>query len=386
MSYLKTSCLLLFLIIAISIKGQTTKSLPNTSYEFTIQQDVTTTSVEHQYKTGTCWSYAGLSFFESELSRLNQQPVNLSEMFIVWHTYSDKAERYVRMHGDLRFSQGGAFHDVRYVAEHYGLVPEEVFGDPDHPNHGELFAVLKGMVEGVIKNKNGTLTAHWHQAIQRTLDTYLGEVPDTFQYEGEQYTPKSYADHLGLQPENYVEITSFTHHPFYEKFVLEVPDNWRWEQVYNVPLDEFEQILDYALKQGYSVAWASDISSRGFNFNKGLALLPQTPMESMTEKERDSAFIHPVPQRTVTQRGRQQGFDQYEVTDDHGMHITGIATDQNETKYYIVKNSWGRDNSADGYLYASRAFVLYNTTNIMVHKEAIPPSIAEKLNLKKVSN
>ncbi len=387
MQYIKTSiAIFLFLITCLFTSAQVVKDLPNSEYKFEITNRVNTTEVENQYHTGTCWSFSALSFFESELARMNEELVNLSEMFVVWHTYADKSKRYVRMHGNLKFGQGGAFHDVRYVARNYGLIPEAVYSGEEKPEHGELEGVLKGMVDAVIKNKNGALTNHWHPAIEKTLNTYLGTPPDTFRFKGKTYTPRSYAESLPLNPNNYVEVTSFSHHPFYEKFILEVPDNWRWDEMYNVPLDDLEKILDHALSNGYSVAWAGDVSGKGFAYEKGLATKPETRWGQMTQQERDSVLTHPVPQDEITQKARQDAFDRYKVTDDHGMHIIGTAQDQNGNEFYLIKNSWGTSNIGNGYIYASKSYILYKTTDIMLHKEAIPSSIAEKLNLETVSN
>lgn len=359
------------------------------------------TPVKDQYRSGTCWSFSTLSFLESEMLRLGKPVVDLSEMFVVWHAYSDKAIKDVRLHGSLNFGPGGAFHDVTNVISRYGIVPESVYnglnyGEEKHV-HGEMDRVLKQEVDAVIENKNRKLTTVWHDAVDGTLNSYLGELPDKFLYEGKQYTPQSFASNfVGLDMDDYVEITSYTHHPFYSKFVLEVPDNWSWDKVYNVPLDELMEIVDYSLKNGYTVAWAADVSEKGFvSSNKGVAVLPVAPAEDMTnaeiarwdslpkkEKEQELYELNqPVPEMNVTQEIRQTAFDDYQTTDDHGMHIIGTAKDQNGDIFYKVKNSWGDYNNYNGYFYASKPYVRYKTMSIMVNKNAIPQSIREKLEL-----
>ncbi len=334
-------------------------------YKLEIIKQVETTPVKDQASSGTCWSFSATSFIETELIRMGKGEYDLSEMFFVWHAYSEKAEKYVRMQGKMNFADGGEFHDVMNVVRDYGIVPEEIYngkniGEEKHI-HMEMEAVLTAMVGAVIKNKNGKLTPVWHNAFNAVLDEYLGKIPEKFNYKNKEYTPKSFAEKLGINPDDYIEITSFTHHPFYKKFVLEVPDNWASESVYNVPLEDLSQIIDNALNNGYSVAWGGDVSEGGFSFKDGIAV---------------------VPEKKITQELRQEAFDNYSTEDDHGMHITGIAKDQKGDKYYLVKNSWGVErNNLKGYFYASEAFVLYKTTSIMLHKNAVPKNIAVKLGL-----
>ena len=370
-------------------------------YVFTDQVDLPATSVKDQYRSGTCWSFSALSFLESEMIRLGKPDVDLSEMFVVWHTYSEKAKKHIRVHGNLNFSAGGAFHDVTNMIKQFGIVPESVYdgleyGEEKHV-HGEMDRVLKQHVDAVVENSNRKLSTAWHHSIEETLNSYLGELPEKFEYEGKQYTPQSFAnDYVGLNMDDYVEITSYTHHPFYSKFILEVPDNWSWDQVYNVPLEELEQIIDYSLNNGFTVAWAADVSEKGFaTSNKGVAVLPAAPSEdmddaeiarweSLPEKEKEKELYkldQPVPELNVTQAMRQTAFDNYQTTDDHGMHIVGIAKDQEGDVFYKVKNSWGDYNKYHGYFYASKPYVTYKTMCIMVHKDGIPQSIREKLEL-----
>ncbi len=359
------------------------------------------TPVQDQHRSGTCWSFSGLSFLESEMLRLGKPKVNLSEMFIVWHTYSEKAIKHVRLHGNLNFSPGGAFHDVTNIISKYGIVPESIYdgleyGEEQHV-HGEMDRVLREFVDAVVENKNKKLTTAWNEAYTLILDSYLGELPKQFEYEGKRYTPQSFADDfIGLNMNDYVEITSYTHHPFYSKFIIEIPDNWSWDEVYNVPMKELEEIIDYSLNNGYTVAWASDVSEKGFaSSNKGIAVMPVAPekemsdaeiarWESLPERERENELYKlekPVPELEVTQEMRQIAFNNFQTTDDHGMHIIGYAKDQNGKIFYKVKNSWGDYNQYNGYLYASKPYMRYKTMCIMVHKDAIPLHIKQKLEL-----
>lgn len=368
-------------------------------YIFTYVKNLEATEVQNQHRTGTCWSFSALSFIESEVLRMKKGKHNLSEMFIARNAYHEKAVNYVRMHGSFNFGAGGSFHDIPLVISKYGIAPESVYqgrayGSDKH-NHAEMDDILRATVDVVVKNPQGKLTPSWSKAVDGILDAYLGTVPQEFEYEGKKYNPQSFAKSLGLDMSNYLLVTSFTHHPFYQPFVLEIPDNWAFGAMQNVPLDEMIQIIDNALENGYTVAWASDVSEKGFSFADGLAIVPVNE-DAIVQHGRDnrhfsdsganregSPFDAPSPEKVITQEMRQQAFDNYETTDDHGMHITGIAKDQKGNKYYIVKNSWGTDrNECAGYFYASEAFVRYKTTNIMVHKDAVPKPIAKKMDLK----
>ncbi len=374
---------------------------PAVSYEFTDEIVLPATSVQNQYNTSTCWSFSGLSFLESEMLRLGKPEVNLSEMFVVWHSYSDKARKDVRVHGNLNFAPGGAFHDVTNTIAKYGIVPESVYsgiknGETKHI-HGEMDRVLKEEVDSIIENPGKRLSTAWHENIEATLDNYLGEIPNSFKYEGKTYTPQTFAaEYIGLNMNDYVEITSYTHHPFYSRFILEIPDNWSWDEVYNVPLEDFEEIIDNAIESGFTIAWAADVSEKGFvSANKGFAVLPSAPKNDMTkaeirhwkalpedEKEKELYSLEKLaPEIEVTQEMRQEAFDNYQTTDDHGMHIIGTAKNADGKEFYKVKNSWGDYNKYDGYFYTSKPYVAYKTMSIMVHKDAIPQKIREKLEL-----
>ncbi len=370
-------------------------------YQFTETKEIPVTSVKDQYRSGTCWAFSGLGFLEAEMIRLGKPQVDLSEMYVVWHTYDEKAVKAVRLHGNLNFSAGGAFHDVTHVVKTYGIVPESVYtglnyGEEKHV-HGEMDQILKDQVDGIVLNRNKKLSRAWEDVIDGTLNAYLGKLPEKFQYEGKEYTPQSFArDYVGLNMDDYVEITSYTHHPFYSRFILEIPDNWMWEEIYNVPMDEMEAIIDNALESGYTVAWAADVSEKGFSTSKdGVAVIPEMDLkemsdaeiakwEKLSEKEKEDklyAFKKPGKEKEITQEMRQISFDNYQTTDDHGMLITGTAKDQAGNFYYKVKNSWGDYNDYGGYFYASKPYVRYKTMSIMVHKDAIPKSIRKKLNL-----
>ncbi len=344
-------------------------------HTFTMLYQIGATSVKNQAQTGTCWDFATQSFLESELMRMGKGEYDLSEMFDVRYTYPLKAERYVRYHGLANFGAGGQAHDVLKVFDTYGAVPNSVYsglepGDSLH-NNFELDAVLKSMLDTIVKQRK--ITQHYKEIVDVILDIYFGKVPQTFEYNGKTYTPKSFAASLGINTKDYVEITSYTHHPFYSKFVLEVPDNWTDGEYYNVPIDDIIKIMDNALENGYTVAWDGDVSKDNFYRKEGYAVVP---VDGDTSKEA------PEKEQVVTQEKRQKAYNDYTTTDDHLMHVTGLAKDQAGTKFYYTKNSWGtKDKKYDGYWYMSEPFVKLRTIAIMVHKDAIPKDIKEKLGL-----
>ncbi|MCE3228969.1 MAG: peptidase bleomycin hydrolase [Bacteroidetes bacterium] len=349
-------------------------------YKFTTVKNLDATNVQNQNMTGTCWSFSSLSFLESEMIRLGKgKDYNLSEMFVARKAYPLKADNYIRMHGRTNLGEGGGFPDAMYIVKKYGMVPEEQYTgkkDPGAPhNHKMLETTIKNIVHPAALDETTKIDFSFlHNSVEAVCDEYLGKIPEKFTYKGKEYTPKTYAEATGIVPEDYVFVTSFTHHPFYSKFVLEVPDNWKWEQVHNVPLNELQEIMTNAINTGYSIAWAADVSEKGFMFADGLAIVPET------DGDLKEAATKPVSQMKITQEMRQKAFDNFETQDDHGMHIIGTVKDQNGTPYYTVKNSWGKDNNqCDGYFYASESYVLYKTTSIMLHKKALPAAIAKKL-------
>ncbi|MBR2318299.1 MAG: aminopeptidase [Bacteroidaceae bacterium] len=371
--------------------------------EFTVVKENPITSIKNQNRAGTCWCYSSLAFIESELLRMGKGEYDFSEMYIVHNTYLDRADKAVRTHGDASFSQGGSFYDVIYGMDKFGLVPEEemrpgvMYGET-LSNHNELSAVSDAVVAAIAKGKHRSLQVSpdgqmlWKKAIEAIHDIYLGERPEEFKYNGKKYTPQSFYKSLGLNADDYISLTSYTHHPFYKPFVLEIQDNWRWAQSYNLPIDELMQVFENAIMEGYTIAWGSDVSEAGFT-RDGTAVMPIDASKSdlqgsdmarwlkLSEEEK-KVTPKPSSEKWCTQEERQLAYDNWETTDDHGMQIYGIAKDQNGTKYYMVKNSWGESGKYKGLWYASEAFVRYKTMNIVVHKDAIPKAIRKKLGIK----
>lgn len=393
---------IIFLSATCLFSQETTKNLENSSYVFTKIAQLGATPVMDQGNTGTCWSFSALSFFESELIRKGlKNPPALSVMYTVRKAYEAKAEKYIRLDAKGNFSEGGAFHDIPYVMKHYGIVPASVYqglnyGSEEH-DHSEMYAVLNGAVEGLaghMKNLNGgSLSSNWKLAVAGILDSYLGKDPKEFEYEGKKYTPKTYAQSLNLNMDDYVSITSFTNHDMYASCQLAIPDNWAWGTSYNVPLTDLVTIAETALKNGYTVAWGADVSEKGFSFRNGIALVPEdesTIAVSGTDKrnfsdagadKKSNAFLSPTKEITITPEMRQEGYDNKTTTDDHGMHITGLYKDQNGTRYFLVKNSWGTGNYPSGYLYVSEHYFNLKTINIYLHKDALTAEMRKKLKL-----
>jgi len=389
----------LFAAVLVSLGMSAFAQEAKEGFQFTTVKENPITSIKNQNQSGTCWAFSSLSFFESELLRMGKGEFDLCEMYLAHKTYEDRAKASVRMHGDISFSQRGSFYDAVYCMKHYGMIPQDAMPQPGTlygdtlPNHNELFNIAEAYVNAVAKGSQKKLSPVWFNGLNAIYDSYLGVVPEKFTHNGKEYTPKTYMESLGLDMNDYVSLTSYTHHPFYEQFVIEVQDNWRWGLSYNLPLDEFMETMDYAVKNGFTFAWGSDVSETGFTRN-GIAVCPDVKKGadltgsdmarwtglSATDR-RNELTSRPLPEIEVTQEMRQEAYDNWETTDDHGMLIYGIAKDQNGKEYFMVKNSWGFSGKYKGIWYASKAFVAYKTMNILIHKDGIPKKIAKKLGL-----
>ena len=387
-------------VLAVLALGFAAAASAQEGYKFTDQKVVKTVPITNQYKSGTCWCYSTLSYLEEEIMAVGGEQMTLSQMWVVRHAYFDKAVKYVRLHGNLNFAVGGAAHDVTEMIAKYGIVPREVYTGQNYgtelPEFNEIDNVLKAYVEAIIKNGNGKLTPVWQDGLNAILDTYFGERPETFTYKGKEYTPKSFAESLPIKMEDYIEISSYTHHPFYSTFILEVPDNWMWHSMYNLPVGEMMQVLNAALEAGRPVAWGTDVSEKGFSRTKAIGVIPEEVEKNsigsdaerwgkLTDAEKQAMINNlegPMKEKTITQEMRQEAYDNYLTTDDHGMVIVGTATDQEGNPFYKVQNSWGESGPYKGFYYFSRPFVEYKTMDIMVNKNIVPKEILKKLGLK----
>ena len=386
------------LILIVSYIGSFAQK-DTTGFVFTTIKENKITSVKNQNRSSTCWAYSALGFLEAELLRLNKGDHDFSEMFVVYHTMLDRAVNYARLHGDASFSPGGSFYDVLYCWRHYGIVPDKampagvMYGDT-LANHSDLDAAAKAYVDVIAKSTASKISPLWRRPLEAIYETYLGKLPQEFTYKGKKYTPRSFADSFGLNMDDYVSLTSYSHHPFYEAFAIEIQDNWRGAKSYNLPIDELMQVMRNAVNTGYTIAWGSDVSEEGFTRN-GIAVMPDVKKGAeltgsdmahwlgLSKADRHAELTsRPLPEMTVTQQMRQEAYDNWETTDDHGMLIYGLAKDQNGKQYFMVKNSWGLSGKYKGFWYASEAFVAYKTMNIVVHKNAIPKEILKELNLK----
>ncbi len=382
--------------------NETFTNTKGSEYQFKVLKHLDDTPVKSQDRTGTCWSFSTMSFLESELLRKGKGQHDLAEMWVARNAYRGKAKNYLLMDGHFNFGEGGEFHDIPWVVKRYGIVPQYAYPGiaygSEKYNHAEMQAVLDGMVKALNKKPmGGKLSPVWEKALMRVVDSYLGDVPEntedfTFEYKGKKYTPKSFAKYLDLNMDDYVELTSFTHHPYYSKFVLELPDNWQMAQAYNIPLDELQDVAEKAIDKGYTFAWAADVSEKGFSHKKGLAIVPEDERTAQRRSDKKyeeidgekvpNAFYIPVPEKKITPQLRQEAFENRSTTDDHGMHAVGIVQDQNGKKYFIIKNSWGKSNELNGYFLASYPYFRYKTIAIFVHKDALPKDLKKKLGIK----
>jgi bleomycin hydrolase len=363
-------------------------------YVFKVETAVKRTPVKNQYRTGTCWCFSTISYLESEMLRLGKEELDLAEMFVVRNTYPRKAVNYVRLHGNANHSQGGQGHDVLEQIQRFGIVPESVYPglniDEKQHNHGEMVAVLQGILDGILKREGTRITPRWRDAYEAVLDTYLGKVPQSFVYNGTTFTPKDFADnYLQLKYDDYIELTSYDLYPYYQKCRLEIPDNWTYgANYYNVPIDDLENIVDHALKNGHSIVWDGDVSEKDFSRGRsdtepgtGYAIIPEKDWEDKTKTERNEKITGPVSEREISQEMRMKTFDNFSTTDDHLMHVVGLAHDQKGTKFYLTKNSGGIDQPNAGYVYLSRSFFRLKTTAVMINKAALLPEMREKLHI-----
>lgn len=383
-------------LVPLAAGAQPKPAAPEAEYKFTVVKENPITPVKNQYRSGTCWCFSTLGFLESEAIRIkNIKDTTLypdfSEMFVVSHSYKERAVKYVRTDGHINFASGSEADDVLHVAGDYGLVPQSAMpGLQPLPIHGELDATTKAYVEAIVKNPNRTLSTTWKKAFDAIVDTYLGETPETFEYNGKTYTPASYRDEMGIVPSDYVTLTSFTHHPFYKSFIIEISDNWRWDSAYNIPLDEFMEVIYSAIDKGYTLAWGTDVSEKGFTRNGIGVLLDDAKSTAGSDQERwvgkagekNETVVELPKEASVTQESRQEGFDNKTTTDDHGMQIFGVAKDQNGTKYVMVKNSWGTTGKYNGIWYCSDSFVRAKSMDVVVHKDALSKDLKKKLGIK----
>jgi bleomycin hydrolase len=344
------------------------------------------TDVKNQGSSGTCWSYSTNSFLESEMIKMGKKPVEIAEIYTARCVYIDKADSYIRMHGAIAWGDGGACHDVINMYRKYGAMPQSLYTGLNYGTaknkFAEMQAVLLGMLNALVKNPNGKLSPNWKKAFTAVLDTYLGEPPAHFTWKGKEYTPRTFADEvIGVDPDDYIELSAFNNQPLYEKTTLMVPDNWSFDKVYNIKMNEITDVIDNALHKGYTVAWGTDVSEKYFSWKNGVAYVPEKDWDDMDTTEQKTLFDGPKEESVITPKMRQAAFDNYETTDDHGMHIVGIVKDQNGKEYYMVKNSWGDKNDYKGFIYVSKTYVKYKTTAFLLNKKALSAELSEKLGI-----
>ncbi|AQX07424.1 aminopeptidase [Elizabethkingia ursingii] len=356
----------------------------NPDFKFTVVKELGNTSIKNQGSSGTCWSYSGNSFLESEMIRMGKPAVDLAEIFTARNAYHDKAKQYVLFGGAISWGDGGELHDVINMYKKYGAVPQEVYSGlqagQTKNNFGEMQSVIKSMLDAYVKNPQGKLSANWLTNVDNVLDSYLGEYPKEFTYKGKRYTPQTFAkDVVGINPDDYVELTSYKDYPYYQRFVAPIPDNWSHDSMWNIPMDDLTKIVDNAVDKGYTVGWATDVSEPYFSYKNGVAYVPDVDLNNIDAQTKANLFKGPRPDKKITEDMRQEALNNLTTTDDHGMQIVGLAKDQTGKEYYMVKNSWGVTNDYQGYLYVTRPYVQYKSTGILVHKNAIPKDILNKL-------
>lgn len=394
----KLLLILFFLGLLANANGQDTATVGG--YHFSQIRKLPTTSVKDQYRSGTCWSFATVSYVESELLRMGKPAFNLSEMFFVREAYIGKATSYVRRQGTSNFSEGGQAHDVLNIIKEKGMVPDSIYPGLNYgeskPVHSELYAVLDAYVQAVVKNPNRKLSTAWKSGFTGILDAYLGTPVSSFTYNGKSTTPTEFTKQLNFNPDDYIELTSFSSYPYNSKVLLEIPDNWSNAQYFNVHLDDLVAVIDNAINKGYTVCWDGDVGNSGFEYSKGIAVYPDDSTKevaglemakwsAMTPSEKHKVLYGangPVPEKISSEGDRQADFDNYTLTDDHLMHLVGTGVDQAGKLFYIIKNSWNKDsNSYGGFLYMSQPYVMRYTIAIMVHKDAIPSAIRKRIGI-----
>lgn len=377
-----TSAVILSSLFLIAFTGNAQEKKAPKEYLFTNKIVLESTPIKNQQHTGTCWSYCTTSFIESELIRMGKPAIDLSEMFNVRMNYVEKSMNYFLRQGKSQFGEGGLSHDVMMSIAKYGLVPESAYSgnayNPGFHNHTEMAAVIESTLQTIVAQKKNVTTA-WMGNIEGTLDNYMGTPPTEFEFEGSKYTPQSFASYLGITPEDYVTFTSVSHAPFYKNHILQVPDNWANGSFINLPISDLMHVIDESLAKGFTIAWDADVSEKTWSRKEGIAIMPETPFKEMTEDEKASLFHTPVTELAPTQENRQALILNFQTTDDHLMHIVGTATDYKGNDYYLVKNSWGDQRAYEGFVYVSKAYMAMKTMGIMIHKDAIPKSIAKKI-------
>jgi bleomycin hydrolase len=387
--------LVAFLIVRTGVKAQEqlihslseNQSLKPTKFVFTTIANAEATSVKDQKASGACWSFSTNSFLESEMIRMGKKPVDLADFFTTRNAVIEKGISYVRMHGAVNLGDGGTSHDVINMYAKYGALPQVVYKGN---NYGTILNTTQGLnrvsksfLQKVVSSSKNEIDSNWKKQYTAQVDQIFGAVPINFTYEGTSYTPLTFAKEvIGINPQDYIELSSYNNAPYYKQTVLMVPDNWSFDKVYNVRLTDMTDIIDNALKNGFTVAWAADITEKYFSWKNGMAFVPEKEVSEMSREERSSMFETPRNERVITEELRQQAFDDYETTDDHGMQITGLVKDQNGKEYYLVKNSWGTGNDYKGYIYVTKAYVKYKTTAFLLNKNGIPKAMLDRLSIK----